>query len=77
MILLRIVLSDNSPFVGKTLVKSGIRDEFNCMVVGMDEGQTHITSINPKQILERGDILWIVGERDNVKRVKELSGNSI
>ncbi len=46
MILQQIVLSAKSPFIGKSLKDSGIRDQYNCMVVGIDEGQTHITLIN-------------------------------
>ena len=34
MILRQIILSAKSPFIGKTLKESGIRDQYNCMVVG-------------------------------------------
>lgn len=73
MVLRQIELSESSPFIGKTLRESGIRDEYNCMVVGVDEGQTHITLINPARNLEVGDTLWIVGERDNIKRIQEAN----
>ena len=39
MKLRKFILSDGTPFIGKTLADSGIRDRFGCMVVGVDEGQ--------------------------------------
>ena len=70
MILRQIVLSEKSPFIGKSLKDSGIRDEYDCMVVGVDEGQTHITLINPSHALTIGDILWVVGEKENIKQIQ-------
>lgn len=43
------------------------------MVVGVDEGQRHLTLISPDRALQVGDMLWIVGERENLKRVKETN----
>ena len=70
MVLHQIVLSANNPFIGKSLRESGIREEYNCMVVGVDEGQTHITLISPSRCLEEGDILWVVGEKENIKQIQ-------
>ena len=70
MILRQIVLSDKSTFIGKTLKESGIRDQYNCMVVGIDEGQMHITLISPSHCLEVGDVLWVVGEKENIKQIQ-------
>lgn len=70
MVLHQIVLSANNPFIGKSLRESGIREEYNCMVVGVDEGQTHITLINPSRCLEEGDMLWVVGEKENIKQIQ-------
>ena len=38
MALRRLVLQSDSPFVGKTIKESGIRDRYNCLVVGLEEG---------------------------------------
>jgi trkA C-terminal domain protein len=40
------------------------------MVVGIDEGQTHVTLINPAHCLEEGDVLWVVAEKENIKRIQ-------
>jgi len=69
MKLRQIILSGSSPFIGKTLKESGIRDKFNCMVVGVEEGQENLTLIDPDRRFERGDIIWIVGEQDDLNKV--------
>ena len=64
MKLRQIVLRGNSPFIGKTIVESGIRDKYNCMLIGLEEGEENLTPINPDYRFEKGDILWLVGEAD-------------
>ena len=65
-------ISKTSPFIGKTLKDSGIRDEYNCMVVGVDEGQKNLTLITPSRCLQAGDVLWVVGEEKNLERILTL-----
>ncbi|MBR6962332.1 MAG: cation:proton antiporter [Prevotella sp.] len=61
-----IVISPSSPFVGKTLQESGIRDKFNCMVVGLEEGEENLSQVKPTYRFVKGDIIWVVGELDNL-----------
>ena len=65
-------ISKTSPFIGKTLKDSGIRDEYNCMVVGVDEGQQNLTLITPSRCLQAGDVLWVVGEEKDLERILAL-----
>ena len=65
-------ISKTSPFIGKTLKDSGIRDEYNCMVVGVDEGQKNLTLITPSRCLQAGDVLWVVGEEKDLERILSL-----
>lgn len=69
MKLRQMVLSGSSPFVGKTLQESGIRDEFNCMVVGIEEGKENLSSVPARRKFQKGDILWIVGEENDLDRI--------
>ena len=62
MHLRKMVLDNNSEFIGKTLRDSGIRDRYNCMVVGVEEGQENLTMIDPAREFMAGDIIWVVGE---------------
>lgn len=56
-----------SPFIGKTLKESRIREDYDCMVVGIEEGEENLTLITPSRKFEQGDIVWIVGEEKNIK----------
>lgn len=55
-------ISGGSPFVGKTLAESGIRDKFKCMVVGIEQGEENLSQLQPTYRFERGDVIWVVGE---------------
>lgn len=66
MRLRKIIIGHNSAFIGKTLQQSGIRDQYGCMVVGVEEGQKNLTQMSPARKLEQGDIVWVVGEKQSL-----------
>ena len=69
MRLRQMVIDGRSQFVGKTLRESGIRDEYNCMVVGLEEGKENLSVIDPSRRFVKGDIIWVVGEEDALRRL--------
>lgn len=71
MKLRQLIISGKSEFCGKSLLESGIRDKYNCMVVGLEEGQENLTKIAPTHTFEKGDILWIVGEESDLQKIME------
>ena len=73
MQLRRFSVDDNSMLVGKSLITSQLRDKYNCMLVGLEEGLENLTNVSPLYLFKPGDILWIVGEEQDIKRLsKEL-----
>ena len=62
MKLQKLVITADSPLVGKTLKESNVRQRYNFMVVGVEEGQKNLTMKNPNRRFEVGDIVWVVGE---------------
>lgn len=68
MKLRQMVISADGVFAGKTMEESGIRDKYNCMVVGLEEGKENLSIVNPRRKIKAGDILWIVGEEDDIAR---------
>ena len=66
MKLRQVIISETSPFVGKTLEESGIRSIYGCMVVGLEEGKENLSSVNPKRRFQEGDIVWLVGEQESL-----------
>lgn len=66
MKLRQVVIGKNSAFAGKTLGESRIREDYNCMVVGLDEGKDNLTFIEPTFRFSPSDVLWIVGEQTDI-----------
>ncbi len=66
MRLRQLVVSENGILAGKILRDSGIRDKYSCMVVGLEEGLENLSPMDPSYLLKPGDILWIVGEQENI-----------
>jgi CPA2 family monovalent cation:H+ antiporter-2 len=64
MKLRQLVIGEDSPFVGKNLIESGIRDLYSCMVIGLEEGKESLSRYAPTRKFQAGDIIWVVGEQD-------------
>jgi len=67
MRLRQLVIGSDSPFVGKSLIDSGIRDQYSCMVIGLEEGKQNLSPFSPNRKFQVGDIIWVVGERDSLE----------
>ena len=72
MKLQKFVISSKSKLIGTDLQNSGIRDQYNCMVVGIEEGQQHLTIVNPSHVFQAGDIVWMVGEKESLTAVSTI-----
>ena len=69
MRLRQLIIKNDSPLLGKTLKTSGIRDKFNCMVVGFEEGEENLSQPDPDHVFVRGDVIWVVGEEESIKNL--------
>ena len=77
MKLRQFVISENSPFIGKTLSESGIRSIYSCMVVGIEEGLENLTPPSPSYVFHEGDIIWIVGEEESLQALINKQEQSV
>ena len=64
MKLRQLIIGKDSPFIGKSLIESGIRDLYSCMVVGLEEGKENLSPFPPHRRFSEGDIIWVVGEKE-------------
>ena len=71
MQLKRFGISPDSPFVGKSLITSQLREKYNCMFVGLEEDEDKLINITPFYLFQPADIIWVVGEEDDIKRLAE------
>jgi CPA2 family monovalent cation:H+ antiporter-2 len=69
MELKQFVIDTDSPFLGKNIRESGLRDKFKCLVVGVEKSDGELHAPNIGVPFEEGDIVWVVGEKDDVKRL--------
>ena len=67
-----IPVSPHSPFQGKTLPESGLRDKWHCMLVGVEKADGNLHTPNVAIPFEDGDILWLVGEASDLKQVESV-----
>lgn len=71
MQLRRFAITSYCSLVGKSLITSRLRDHYNCMLVGLEEGEENLATVSPLYLFKPGDILWIVGEDQDIKRLTE------
>ena len=73
MKLRQLVISEDGQFFGKTLSECGIRDIYDCMVVGMEEGEENLSMLATNQRFYKDDTIWVVGEKENLERLMEAN----
>ncbi|MCR5408219.1 MAG: cation:proton antiporter [Bacteroidales bacterium] len=72
MILRRLPIGENSPFVGKNLKESGIRALWHCLVVGVEKADGTLHQPNPAAVFEDGDTVWIVGAHKDIDAIMTI-----
>lgn len=72
----QIEIGTSSPLVGLTVLKSGIRDKYQGIVVGVERDSRRI--FNPKSdlVFMAEDILWVVGHHVGLQQLSEFSQSS-
>lgn len=69
MSLKQFIIDRNSFFLGKNIKESGIRDEYKCLVVGVEKEDSTLMTPDINVPFTEGDVVWVVGERDDVYRL--------
>ena len=69
MKLRQLVVTEDSYLCGKTLRESGLRNKYHCMVVGLEQGEEALRAPDVDTPLKDGDVIWVVGEVDNIKKI--------
>lgn len=66
MILRQFRVDDQSVFLGKTMRESGIREQYHCLIAGVERGGETLHAPDPHEPFLEGDVVWIVGENADV-----------
>ena len=69
MLLRCVPVTGTSPFLGLTIRDAGIREKWHCLVAGVEKVDGALRTPDTHIPFEEGDVLWIVGEKEDVERV--------
>lgn len=64
-----VLLSFNSPLINHTPSSASLRDTYDVLVVAVNRDGEFIDS-NPGLVFAPGDIVWVAGKAENIKRLK-------
>ena len=65
-----ILLTKDSPIIGRPLYETDLRKDYFCMVLSVQRGDSEFINPNPSTVLQAGDLLWIVGDPAQFDKMK-------
>lgn len=65
----KILITDQSPLLGKTLREANTRPS-GCMLISFLRGDSFQANPGPDYVFEKGDIIWMAGEKDSINWFK-------
>lgn len=68
--LVSLKINQNSPLVGKTVKELDLPAKHHSMLVKILRADGEYESPNPQTILRPGDIVWVVGDREQIQKFK-------
>jgi monovalent cation:H+ antiporter-2, CPA2 family len=71
IIVQKIVVDERNQLKGVTIRDSGIREHTNGMVIGIERSNERIINPTSTTTFERGDIVWLVGERHKIQLLNQ------
>lgn len=66
MRLKQFIIDADSPFLDKSIRHSGIRNQYNCLIVGIEKADGTLMSPDADEVLHQGEVIWVVGEEIDV-----------
>ncbi|MBQ1406668.1 MAG: TrkA C-terminal domain-containing protein, partial [Eubacterium sp.] len=70
---LAIKVTGREPYAGKPIRISGILGKRECVILGIEKEGMAITMPDANLLIEKGDIMWVIGSNNNVGRLAALS----
>lgn len=72
MMLKQFVIDAGSVFLGKTIREAGIREKYRCLVAGVERGNAELMTPDVNAPFEEGDVVWVVGEKEDVYQLVKI-----
>lgn len=64
-----VKIAGHEKFAGKAIKSGRIREDWNCMIIGIQREGYPVVMPNANRLISKGDILWIVGSNNNIGRL--------
>ena len=77
MLLRCVPVTGLSPFLGKTIRDAGIRENYHCLLAGVEKSDGLLHTPDVTSPFEDGDVLWLVGEKKDVERIYSTSTDTV
>lgn len=69
MCLKQFVVNGKETFAGKTIRQSGIRENYGCLIVGIEKTDGTLRAPTADSQLLEGEVIWVVGEARDMARL--------
>lgn len=69
--LFQIKVKESSPFLGKSIRESGIKEKYNGIVIAVMRGGEVIPNPDPDFVIEKGDNLLVFGKEEGIRKLEE------
>lgn len=66
MTLKQLIIDADSAFLGKSLRESGIREQYHCLIAGVEREEKVLMTPDVNAPFKEGDVIWVVGEKEHV-----------
>ena len=64
-----VTVNATSPLLNKTIKASDLRDNWNCLVIGLERGNYTIVNPNISLVFEKDDLLWVLGKQKMINQL--------
>ena len=69
-----LAVEKGSSMAGRSVRSSGIREKYDCMILGLQRGNLPLAQPDVEMTIESGDIVWLLGtEKMAGKLLKEIA----
>lgn len=67
-----LTLTATSPFVGRTIIDCRSREDYNCLIVGVEREGEALHAPLPSEEFRPDDTVWLVGEPSDIYRLADI-----
>lgn len=64
-----ITVNAPSPLLNKSIKTSDLRNNWNCLVIGLERGNYTMINPNVSLVLEKDDLLWVLGKQKMINQL--------